>query len=72
MKPKEYFINPWRTIKPELIITLDETLSVWKSNKGYFWYDKFICLISECFFKTEADAIKDATEFNIQPFNKKD
>lgn len=54
MNPKNLKVN-----QAEIVCSLDFTLSVWHSEHGFFWCDKFDDAISEVFFKTENAAIED-------------
>jgi hypothetical protein len=44
----------------ELVTSLDETLTVWYCEHGYYWYEKFYSCVSDKFFKKFKHAINDA------------
>ena len=49
----------------EIVDTLDETTTVWKNKKGYYWLDKFGGQMSDQFFKSEQEAQKDAKSAGV-------
>lgn len=54
MKPKQLKIG-----QTEIVSSLDATLSIWRSAYGFYWLDQFDGSISEVFFDTAIEAMKD-------------
>lgn len=46
----------------EIVQSLDDSLSIWKNDQGYYWNDKHTGEFSDQYFKTEDEAEKDAKE----------
>lgn len=46
----------------EMVCMLDNTLSVWQNDIGYYWYDQFDRTRSSSYFETEEEAIEDCKD----------
>lgn len=50
----------------EIVYSLDETLSIWRNEHGYYWYDSFDRQRSREYFNTTNEAEVDCQDLIYQ------